>query len=260
MGLTNEEIEAKKQSIIEFADIGEHLYQPVKTYSSGMFARLAFACAINVEPDILIVDEVLSVGDAAFQLKCFKKFEEFKKQNKTIIFVSHSMGDIIANCNRAIIIDAGKKIYDGNVKDGVDNYKKLITGMLKKAQAKSGEVKANNSNLDLKIKGEWKKHFTVNPNANIYGNGEAQIIDYGIFNLKGEPETLIESNEEVVIKIKALFNEDVECPTFSMTIKNFNGKELCGTNTNVLKINTGKCLKNETYMCEFKQKLRLAPR
>ena len=86
MGLTKEQIEATKQDVIDFADIGEHLYQPVKTYSSGMFARLAFACAINVNPDILIVDEVLSVGDIAFQLKCFKKFEEFKKKGKTLLF------------------------------------------------------------------------------------------------------------------------------------------------------------------------------
>lgn len=80
MGLINEQIEERKQEIIDFADIGEHLYQPVKTYSSGMFARLAFSCAINVDPEILIVDEVLSVGDMAFQLKCFKKFDNSKKQ------------------------------------------------------------------------------------------------------------------------------------------------------------------------------------
>ena len=85
MGLTPEQIEATKQDVIDFADIGEHLYQPVKTYSSGMFARLAFACAINVNPDILIVDEVLSVGDMAFQLKCFKKFEQFKKETERTV-------------------------------------------------------------------------------------------------------------------------------------------------------------------------------
>ena len=98
MGLTKQEIEETKQEIIDFADIGDHLYQPVKTYSSGMFARLAFACAINVDPDILIVDEVLSVGDMAFQLKCFKKFEEFKKKGKTILFVTHNVSDILKNC------------------------------------------------------------------------------------------------------------------------------------------------------------------
>ena len=129
MGLTEEQVKAKEQEIIDFADIGEHLSQPVKTYSSGMFARLAFACAINVDPDILIVDEVLSVGDMAFQLKCFKKFEQFKKRGKTILFVTHSITDVLNNCNRTIILEHGKKIFDGGVKEGVEEYKKLITKM-----------------------------------------------------------------------------------------------------------------------------------
>ena len=129
MGLTKQQIEERKDEIIEFADIGEHLYQPVKTYSSGMFARLAFACAINVDPDILIVDEVLSVGDMAFQLKCFKKFEQFKQTGKTILFVTHNVADVLRNCNRAIVIDKGKKIFDGDVKTGVDKYKKIIVGL-----------------------------------------------------------------------------------------------------------------------------------
>ena len=113
MGLTDEEIKAKEKEIIDFADIGEHLSQPVKTYSSGMFARLAFACAINVDPDILIVDEVLSVGDIAFQLKCFKKFEQFKESGKTILFVTHSVNDVLRNCTRVIIMQNGRKTYDG---------------------------------------------------------------------------------------------------------------------------------------------------
>ena len=129
MGLTNEQIEERKQEIIDFADIGEHLYQPVKTYSSGMFARLAFSCAINVDPEILIVDEVLSVGDMAFQLKCFKKFEQFKKAGKTILFVTHSITDVLKNCTRTIIISSGKKIFDGGVKEGVEKYKKIIVGL-----------------------------------------------------------------------------------------------------------------------------------
>ena len=130
MGLTNEEIKAREQEIIDFADIGDHLYQPVKTYSSGMFARLAFACAINVNPDILIVDEVLSVGDMSFQLKCFKKFEQFKESGKTILFVTHSITDILRNCTRTIIIDAGRKIFDGDVKEGVEKYKKIIVELV----------------------------------------------------------------------------------------------------------------------------------
>ena len=127
MGLTNEEIEATKQDIIDFADIGDHLYQPVKTYSSGMFARLAFACAINVDPDILIVDEVLSVGDMAFQLKCFKKFQQFKEKGKTILFVTHNVSDVLKNCTRVVILENGKKTFDGQTKEGGSSQDNTIS-------------------------------------------------------------------------------------------------------------------------------------
>lgn len=264
MGLTKEEIEEKRPEIIKFADIGDHIYQPVKTYSSGMFARLAFACAINVDPDILIVDEVLSVGDMAFQLKCFKKFEQLKKKDKTIIFVTHSINDVLNNCNRTIIMESGKKIFDGGVKEGVENYKKLITGMLNKQeieQPKQPEKQIKETAIlgvnDEKV--EWKKYFTVNPDVIRYGNGEAEIFDFGMFNNKGEPTGIIDSQEEITVKLKAKFYQDIECPTFSMTIKDFHGKEICGTNTNFLNYYTGKCQKGETYICEFKQKFQLAP-
>ena len=225
-----------------------------------MFARLAFACAINVDPDILIVDEVLSVGDMAFQLKCFKKFEQFKKKGKTILFVTHSITDVLENCNRVIILNSGKKIFDGEVKEGVEKYKKLVTGMLEKEEEEGKEKpKSEEKKFDYEYTEEWKKHFTINPDIIVYGNGEAKIVDYGIFNSKGEPETLINSKEKVSIKLKAIFNEDVECPTFSMTVKNFQGKEICGTNTNFAKLYTGKCKKGELYKCEFNQELRLAP-
>lgn len=266
MGLTKEQIEATKQDVIDFADIGEHLYQPVKTYSSGMFARLAFACAINVNPDILIVDEVLSVGDMAFQLKCFKRFEKLKKEGKTILFVTHSINDILNNCNRTVIMKEGEKIFDGGVKEGVENYKKLITGMLENKESKleKQENKEENNNLAAALginddNVEWKKFFTTNPNMIKYGNGDAEIIDYGIFNYKGEPTNIIDSQEEVTVKLKAVFNKDIECPTFSMTIKDFNGKEICGVNTNFLNHYTGNCKKGEIYICEFRQKFELAP-
>lgn len=272
MGLTNEQIKATEQEIINFADIGDHLYQPVKTYSSGMFARLAFACAINVDPDVLIVDEVLSVGDMAFQLKCFKKFEEFKKKGKTILFVTHSIGDVLNNCNRVIILASGKKIFDGGVKEGVDVYKKYISGMLKtdSQEEKESQINKENENgtskniskkkiVDKSKLTNWKKDFTVNPDVLIYGNEEATIVDYGMFNSKGEPETIIQNDDITSIKFRIIFNKEVECPTFSMTIKNFHGKEICGTNTNIEKIYTGKCLPGEEYIVEFKQKLNLAP-
>ena len=251
MGLTNEEIDKKKDEIIEFADIGEHIYQPVKTYSSGMFARLAFSCAINVDPEILIVDEVLSVGDMAFQLKCFKKFEQFKEAGKSIIFVSHNIGDILRNCNRAVVLKNGKKQFDGKVKDGVEFYKKEIAG-LENDRYVSEEIKN-------KFYGEWCKKMTINPDVIIYGNKMVDIFDFGIFNSRGVIDSTIMSDEEVSIKIKAKINEDIECPNFTMTIKNFNGQDICGTNTNFMKIYTGHCKAGEIYECEFRQKLMLAP-
>ena len=256
MGLSKEEIEEKKPEIIEFADIGDHLYQPVKTYSSGMFARLAFACAINVDPDILIVDEVLSVGDMAFQLKCFKKFEEFKKRGKTILYVTHNISDVIENCNKVIILNKGEKIYEGKTKDGVEKYKKLITGMLKEEENKKDKKIEDKI---MKNKDLWKNNFNLNPDVIVYGNKEAEIYDFGIFNSKEEFESTIDNDEEIIIRLKAKFNEDVECPTFSMTIKDFTGKEICGTNTNIQKIYTGTCEKGHKYVCEFRQKMRLAP-
>lgn len=267
MGLTPEQIEEKKPEIIEFADIGDHLYQPVKTYSSGMFARLAFACAINVDPDILIVDEVLSVGDMAFQLKCFKKFEQFKEKGKTILFVTHNISDVLRNCTRTIIIDSGKKIFDGSVKDGVERYKKIIVGLNpEESQEMTDEqILSQNKNIEgdkektSKENEEWKTHFTQNPNIVDYGNGKAEVIDYGIFDVNGNYAMAIENDKEIILKSKIRFNEDVKDPIFTMTLKDFKGLEICGTNTLIEKVITGNYKKGDVVIAEFKQILNVAP-
>lgn len=259
MGLTKKEIEDKKQEIIDFADIGDHLYQPVKTYSSGMFARLAFACAINVDPDILIVDEVLSVGDMAFQLKCFKKFQEFKSKGKTILFVTHSVSDILKNCNRAIILESGSKTFDGDVKEGVELYKKIITGNGTKSKEKLENSMFNTSKQKVENKNTWKSHFNENPNLIEYGNKKAEVIDYGIFDENDEFLNMIDNEKEIVLKSKIKFNEAVDNPIFTMTIKDFNGIEIVGTNTMNEKIYPGKFEKGDIVTVSFKQKLPLAP-
>ncbi|MDZ4991925.1 ATP-binding cassette domain-containing protein [Clostridium perfringens] len=124
-GLTKEEIDARVKDILEFADIGKFIDQPVKNYSSGMFARLAFAVAINVDPDILIVDEILSVGDVGFQVKCMEKFNEFKKKGKTILYVSHGLGTVKKFCDRAIWLQKGEVVDDGNSVIVVERYYNL---------------------------------------------------------------------------------------------------------------------------------------
>ncbi|WP_300259094.1 ABC transporter ATP-binding protein [Clostridium sp.] len=124
-GLTKEEIDVKLKDILDFADIGNFIEQPVKNYSSGMFARLAFAVAINVDPDILIVDEILSVGDVGFQVKCMEKFNEFKKKGKTILYVSHGLGTVKKFCDRAIWLQKGQIVDDGNSVIVVERYYNL---------------------------------------------------------------------------------------------------------------------------------------
>lgn len=124
MGMSKEDVDKKIDDITAFADIGDFIHQPVKTYSSGMFVRLAFAVAINVEPEILIVDEALSVGDIFFQAKCFKKFSEFKEQGKTIIFVTHDMSSVMKYCDRVIVMNEGIIVDEGAPGPMIDIYKK----------------------------------------------------------------------------------------------------------------------------------------
>jgi teichoic acid transport system ATP-binding protein len=257
MGLTKSEIEAKKQEIIDFADIGEHIYQPVKSYSSGMFARLAFACAINVDPDILIVDEVLSVGDMAFQLKCFKKFEDFKKKEKTLLFVTHSINDVLTNCNRAIILENGKKTFDGSVKDGVNRYKKIIVGINPNENIKSSEnVEEEKTEIHSEV---WKDKFNQNPNLIEYGNKKAEVIDYGVFDEEQNPVSIFDNGELVTFKSKVKFNAKVNEPIFTLTVKDFSGKDILGTNSNIERVLTGTYNKGDMAVVEFKGRVPIAP-
>lgn len=263
MGLTDEEIKSKEKEIIDFADIGEHLSQPVKTYSSGMFARLAFACAINVDPDILIVDEVLSVGDMAFQLKCFKKFEQFKEKGKTIIFVTHNVNDVLTNCNRAIILENGRKTFDGSVKDGVNRYKKIIVGINPDeeiAETENKDERKDNNIKEKKLENTecWKDKFNQNPNMVDYGNKEAEVIDYGIFDLSGNAVNIFDNGDTIVFKSKVKFNEQVKDPIFTVTIKDFAGKDIAGTNSNIEKVLTGTYEIGDIAVAEFVQKVPVA--
>ena len=265
MGLSDKEIKEKEQEIIDFADIGDHLSQPVKTYSSGMFARLAFACAINVDPDILIVDEVLSVGDMAFQLKCFKKFEQFKNKGKTIIFVTHNINDVLTNCNRAIILENGRKTFDGTVKDGVNRYKKIIVGIdpdeaERKEKEKQEKIKVSKSKEQSNVNGElWKDKMNQNPNMIEYGTEEAEVFDYGVFDQDGNLVTTFDNGDVITFKSKVKFFTEVKDPIFTMTIKDFTGKDIAGTNTNIEKVITGTFNKDDVAIVEFVQKVPVAP-
>ncbi|MDM0473007.1 ABC transporter ATP-binding protein [Clostridium perfringens] len=177
-GLTKEEIDGKLKEIFDFADIGNFIEQPVKNYSSGMFARLAFAVAINVDPDILIVDEILSVGDVGFQVKCMEKFNEFKKKGKTILYVSHGLGTVKKFCDRAIWLQKGEVVDDGNSVIVVERYYNLNFNPANIEQLKDHKsdiinsivVKSNTKNveylekLDLEVEYDLISNDLKDPN------------------------------------------------------------------------------------------------
>lgn len=253
MGFTKEEIDQKVGSIIEFADIGEFINQPVKTYSSGMFVRLAFAVAINIEPEILIVDEALSVGDVFFQAKCYKKFEDFKKEGKTILFVSHDLGSIGKYCDRVILLNKGTKLCEGEPKDIIDVYKKVLVNQLDNAI----ETNSSKSNKKSDKSQKWKESIVLNPNILEYGNKLAEIIDFCIL----DDDEIITNNltkgKTFSIKMKVCFNACIQNPIFAFTIKDLKGTEITGTNTMLEKVNISKVESGDIKEICFTQQLDL---
>ena len=258
IGFTREEIDAKLNDILEFADIGDFVYQPVKTYSSGMFVRLAFAVAINIDPEILIVDEALSVGDVFFQAKCYHKFEEFKKLGKTILFVSHDLGSIGKYCDRVVLLNQGVKLNEGKPKEMIDIYKKLLVNQYvdDDEAEKEQENESDNENTQEES-GTWKDMTTSNPDIVEYGNGLANIIDYGIKDAAGNMSNAIEKDSDFTIMFKVKFNEKVSDPIFAITIKDLKGTEITGTNTMFEKIDTGTVNKDEVRSVSFTQNMNL---
>lgn len=236
IGFSKEEIDKKLDEILNFADIGDFIHQPVKTYSSGMFVRLAFAVAINIEPEILIVDEALSVGDVFFQAKCYRKFEEFKKMGRTILFVSHDLGSISKYCDRVILLDKGVKLAEGKPKSMVDLYKKVLVGQMGDTEEGVSDLLENdkseqNGSGRESEDGKWLRPFELNPERLEYGNQQAKIVDFAIVDEAGTPCNTIEKGKKFTIKMKVKFNTIVNEPIFAYTFKNIHGTEITGTNT-----------------------------
>jgi teichoic acid transport system ATP-binding protein len=247
MGFSEKEIDARLDAILDFADIGDYVYQPVKTYSSGMFVRLAFAVAINIDPEILIVDEALSVGDVFFQAKCYRKFEEFKKEGRTILFVSHDLGSITKYCDRAILLNQGHKIFEGTPKEAVDIYKKVLVHQFDPSEVSE----------DSEQGGDWKERVSANPNLIEYGEKSAEITDYAVLDDKGLITTTLMKGSEFSVRMKVEFHQDIKEPIYAFTIKNLQGIELTGTNTLYEKAEVQGKKAGESQVITFTQKLDL---
>ena len=224
MGLTKEEIEATKQDIIDFADIGDHLYQPVKTYSSGMFARLAFACAINVEPDILIVDEVLSVGDMAFQEKSITKMKQIRENGTTILFVSHSLEAIKHFCSRVIWMRNGKIVMDGDTVEVTEKYKnemideqraRIVEEKIKNIK----ETQEKNKNKSIEIiqvkcnKEQYDLYEDIDIEVEIKNNKDIENFGVGILLMNSKSDLITALN---TIRMERKLNKDTNKVKFTI--------------------------------------------
>lgn len=256
MGISRKEMEARFESIAEFADIGHFIDQPAKTYSSGMYVRLAFATAINVDPDLLIIDEALSVGDVMFQRRCYRKIEDFQRAGKTIIFVSHSLGVVTSICTRAVLLDKGAITVSGEPKYVVNKYSKLLSereeAYAKRLSGKYDKPSPKDERLQAPsgLKPQNTSEFR-------YGTGEAEIVDCQILDDKGEKTSILNMGKEYTVKYNVHFKKDVKEPIFGMMVKTLKGIEVFGTNTLYEGIPVGPARKGSGLTAEFKFIARL---
>ena len=298
MGFSKVEMDEKLPAILEFADIGDFVYQPVKSYSSGMFVRLAFALYISIDPEVLIVDEALSVGDVFFQAKCYHRMDELKRKGTTILMVTHDLGSVMKYCDRVVLFHKGEKVGEGLPGQMVDKYKKILAGKDPHAEqfmeeqnflgnvdeeaadtAGSTETNENAGSDSGRNTGEagehaeptspeagqssqkpigfMKDHLTLNPSSQQYGNGKAEILDFGVLDKDGRPGNVLLKGEEFSIKERIVFHDDIAAPIFTFTIKDKRGMDLSGTNTLFEGKEIPAVKKGDEYFCTFTQRMNL---
>jgi lipopolysaccharide transport system ATP-binding protein len=211
MGFTHDQIDAVMDQIEEFVEIGEYFDQPVRTYSSGMQMRVAFGVATAYRPEILIVDEALSVGDAYFQHKSFDRIREFQKLGTTLLLVSHDKGAIQAICDRAILLEKGNVAKDGNPQEVMDYYNALIA---ERENSKVSQVARDDGKVET-----------------ISGTGEASIVEVGLYSDSGDKVEFVSVNDSVKLRVKVLINSDIPELVLGYLIKDRLGQSVYGTNT-----------------------------
>jgi len=262
LGLSEQEIKKKYNSICEFADIGKFISQPVKKYSSGMYMRLAFAVAIHVEPDILIVDEALAVGDEAFQRKCYARLEELKKSGMALLFVSHSAGSIINLCDRALLLEKGELLASDNPKIIIAAYHKLLFSSSDKVDNVIQDIRKG---LDLderidndnnrKIEPTKQKSYFIegmqSKSIVYYESKGAEITEPSITTLQGKRVNVLCKGEKYNYTYKVVFKQDCHRVRFGMLIKTVTGIEVGGSATSSIEESIGIVSKDSQYEVTF---------
>jgi ABC-type polysaccharide/polyol phosphate transport system ATPase subunit len=276
LGFSKAEMKERMPVIESFADIGDFLDQPMKIYSSGMSLRLALAAAINVDPDILVVDEALAVGDAKFQHKCFEKFHEFQNAGKTILLVSHNIDAVVRHCDWAILLENGKIVEKGEPKTVTNRYIDLLfTGKFSE-QTLSPEQAAqviNEQNCspgkagselekflkDVTITDNCVNRKTYNKNEYRQKQNKAEIIDYLLVCGSQIDPTAVRCGDSVDIYIKAKFNEDVEFPLFGFSVKTVDGMLVYALNSFFTQVSIFPAKKSDVIVGKFSVKMMSAP-
>ncbi|MBA3441093.1 MAG: ABC transporter ATP-binding protein [Pyrinomonadaceae bacterium] len=242
MGFTRGETTRLLPAIERFAEIGEFIHQPVKTYSSGMYVRLAFSIATSADPHLLLVDEALAVGDAAFQHRCVRRIKEMQKRGSTILFVSHDPALVRAVCSRAILLNAGRMVADGHPADVLNRYQKIIMAREAAYQAEQpAEVEASSTSpvaagetveADQSLPTD-EAHRKLGELRYTYrhGDGSAEIISAELLDAAGRPVELVETGEPLFIRMRMLFHQDTQEPVCGFMIRNRHGINVYGTNT-----------------------------
>lgn len=271
LGLSQEETDARFDDIVAFADIGEFIEQPVKTYSSGMMVRLGFAVQAQVEPDILVVDEALAVGDAKFQAKCFDRLHQLKDGGTSILLVTHSSEQIVTHCSEAILLNGGDVIEYGEPRYVVNHYMDLLFGKERKNysdSASSFSTESNSAepthgdNLSLNFTNDvFSSHANYNEHEYRWGDGTATILDFYLLADNEPYPSVITSGQSVVLGVAVRFYEDLVRPILGITIKTKEGVTVYGVNSETLETDEIKVLgsKGTTALIKAEFICRLAP-
>lgn len=253
IGFSRSETENLIPEIERFAEIGPFLHQPVKTYSSGMYVRLAFSIAISASPRILIIDEALAVGDAVFQHRCTRRIREMQESGVTIFFVSHDPGAVRALCSRAILLNAGRIESDGKPADTLNHYQKLI--MAREQDYDQAAVAPAEADPDTFAEQEAAAlHYTFR-----HGDGSAEVLRVELLDAAYHAIELVESGEPVCVRVLVRFRADVEDPVCGFLIRNRHGIHLYGTNTELQQVELGTVRRGEVVEVTFAFDCRLAP-
>src|SRR2546426_18595 len=256
MGFSRKETESLLPEIERFAEIGPFIYQPVKTYSSGMYVRLAFSISISANPNILIIDEALAVGDAVFQHRCMRRLKEMQEGGVTIFFVSHDAGAVRALCSRAILLYAGEVVTDGKPQDVLNRYQKLIMARERAYEeaAQPGEEADEDQEWLLKEEKFAPLHYTFR-----HGDGSAEVLRVELLDASWRRIEIVETGEPVVVRMWVRFKTDVEAPVCGFLIRNRHGIHLYGTNTELQKLDLGAMRGGEVIEVSFAFNCSLAP-